>query len=370
MWRLIFGYDSPQEVIRSWLCHGSGNLVTTRIFHTFHNPLSIYLPVTRKPGYGIYQSYIMEEQGLTEVQKNIKDGINRLLSSYPHNQKRIRNWWPDFAQSVESLLKQAIVKDHPCNNSFMDGKALEALSTPPSLVNNSKSLRGTPRDSLYPDTPYFKSLTYAEKQSADHALRLFPDDLMGDQRQGSGEVFCPPPNLSSVGIERSISPDELDSSDVESSVLDLDNYATMFSPCAEEPTIDQRAGLPQNSTAQDDQLLGSNSDDAPNCVPEKDLCLSQLSSAHDREYAKGTSSPGTNPSLDVNVNSSISELNKIDSPAAEQPWSGNNINSPTADDVIPNKDSAGPSEPPSNQCKPGRSKCQRSKKCNGSGVGS
>jgi hypothetical protein len=23
MWRLIFGYDSPQEVIRSWLRHGS-----------------------------------------------------------------------------------------------------------------------------------------------------------------------------------------------------------------------------------------------------------------------------------------------------------------------------------------------------------
>jgi hypothetical protein len=100
-------------------------------------------------------------------------------------------------------------------------------------------------------------------------------------------------------------------------VLDLDDYATMFSPCVEELTIDQRAGLPQNSAAWDDQLLGSDSDDAPNCVLEKELYLSQLLSAHDCEYAKGTSLPGTDPSLDVNVNSSISELNKIDSPAAE-----------------------------------------------------
>jgi hypothetical protein len=35
---------------------------------------------------------------------------------------------------------------------------------------------------------------------------LFPDDTVGDQCQGSGEVFCPPPNLTSVGIEHSISP--------------------------------------------------------------------------------------------------------------------------------------------------------------------
>ncbi|KAF4221638.1 hypothetical protein CNMCM6457_001789 [Aspergillus fumigatiaffinis] len=252
----------------------------------------------------------------------------------------------------------------------MDGKAPEALSTPPSLVDDSESLGGTPRDSLCPDTPCFKSLTYAERQSADHASRLFPDDLVGDQRQGSGEVFCPPPKLSPVGIERSISPDELDSSDVESSVLDLDDYATMFSPYAEEPTMDQRAGPTQNSVVRDDQLLDSDSDDAPNCVPEKELCLSQLSSAHDREYAKGTSSSGTDPSLDVNVDSSSSELNKIDSPAAEQPWSGNDIASPTADEAIPDEDSAGPSEPPSDQRKPGRSKCEPSKKRNGSGVGS
>ncbi|EDP49510.1 hypothetical protein AFUB_075390 [Aspergillus fumigatus A1163] len=79
----------------------------------------------------------------------------------------------------------------------------------------------------------------------------------------------------------------------------------MFSPRAEEPTMDQRAGLLQNSAARDDQLLGSDSGDAPNCVPEKELCLSQLSSAHDREYAKGTSSSGTDPPLDVNVDSSI-----------------------------------------------------------------
>ncbi|KAF4234188.1 hypothetical protein CNMCM8980_004038 [Aspergillus fumigatiaffinis] len=268
---------------------------------------------------------------------------------------------------MESLLEQATVEDGPCSNSFMDGKAPEALSTPPSLVDDSESLGGTPRDSLCPDTPCFKSLTYAEKQSADHASRLFPDDLVGDQRQGSGEVFCPPPKLSSVGIEHSISPDELDSSDVESSVLDLDDYATMFSPRAEEPTMDQRAGPVQNGVVRDDQLLDSDSDDAPNCVPEKELCLSQLSSAHDREYAKGTSSSGTDPSLDVNVDSSSSELNKIDSPAAEQPWSGNDIASPTADEAIPDEDSAGPSEPPPDQRKPGGSKCQPSKKRNGSG---
>jgi hypothetical protein len=153
-------------------------------------------------------------------------------------------------------------------------------------------------------------------------------------------------------------------------VLDLDDYVTMFSPRAEEPTMDQRAGPVQNSVVRDDQLLDSDSDDAPNCVPEKELCLSQLSSAHDREYAKGTSSSGTDPSLDVNVDSSSSELNKIDSPAAEQPWSGNDIASPTADEAIPDEDSAGPSEPPSDQRKPGRSKCQPSKKRNGSGVGS
>jgi hypothetical protein len=88
----------------------------------------------------------------------------------------------------------------------MDRKVPEALSTPPSLINDSKSLGGTPRDSLCPDTLCFKSLTYMEKQSADHALRLFLDDLVGDQCQGSGEVFCPPPKLSSVGIEHSISP--------------------------------------------------------------------------------------------------------------------------------------------------------------------
>jgi hypothetical protein len=99
-----------------------------------------------------------------------------------------------------------IVEDRPCSNSFMDGKAPEALSPPPSLVDDSESLGGTPRDSLCPDTPCFKSLTYAETQSADHASRLFPDNLVGDQRQGSGEVFCPPPKLSSVGIEHSISP--------------------------------------------------------------------------------------------------------------------------------------------------------------------
>jgi hypothetical protein len=45
----------------------------------------------------------------------------------------------------------------------MDGEVLEALSTLLSLINNSKSLRGTLRDLLYPNTLYFKSLTYIEK---------------------------------------------------------------------------------------------------------------------------------------------------------------------------------------------------------------
>jgi hypothetical protein len=105
-------------------------------------------------------------------------------------------------------------------------------------------------------------------------------------------------------------------------------------------------------------------------MPEKELCLSQLSSAHNHKYAKGTSSSSTNPSLDVNINSSSNESNKINSPAAEQPWSKNNIASPTADKAIPDEDSTGPSKPPPNQYKPGRSKYQPSKKCNGSGVGS
>jgi hypothetical protein len=107
---------------------------------------------------------------------------------------------------MESLLKQVIVEDRPYSNSFMDRKVLEVLSTPPSLINDSKSLRGTPRDSLCPNTLYFKSLTYIEKQSTDHALRLFLDNLIGDQCQGSREVFYPPPKLSSVGIKHSISP--------------------------------------------------------------------------------------------------------------------------------------------------------------------
>jgi hypothetical protein len=57
-------------------------------------------------------------------------------------------------------------------------------------------------------------------------------------------------------------------------VLDLDNYTTMFSPRAEEPTMDQHASLVQNSVMRDDQLLDSNLDDALNYVPEKELCLS------------------------------------------------------------------------------------------------
>jgi hypothetical protein len=83
-------------------------------------------------------------------------------------------------------------------------------------------------------------------------------------------------------------------------------------------------------------------------VPEKELCLSQLSSTHDHKYAKGTSSSGTDPSLDINVDSSSNELNKINSPAAEQLWSKNNITSLIADKAIPNKDSTGPSKPPPN----------------------
>jgi hypothetical protein len=57
-------------------------------------------------------------------------------------------------------------------------------------------------------------------------------------------------------------------------VLDLDNYTTMFSLRAEEPTMDQHASLVQNSVMRDDQLLDSNLDDALNYVPEKELCLS------------------------------------------------------------------------------------------------
>jgi hypothetical protein len=83
-------------------------------------------------------------------------------------------------------------------------------------------------------------------------------------------------------------------------------------------------------------------------VLEKELYLSQLLSAHNYKYTKGTSSSGTNPSLDINVNSSSSELNKINSLVAEQLWSGNDITSLTADEVIPNKDSTGPSKPLSN----------------------
>lgn len=150
----------------------------------------------------------------------------------------------------------------------------------------------------------------------------------------------------------------------------LDDCAARPSQYAEEPTMDQHAGLVQNSVARDDQLLGSDSDDTPNCAPEKELCPSQQSSAHDRDYAKETSSSGTDASLDVNDGSSCSESNKIDSPAAEQRWSGNDIDSPTADETIPNEDSAGPSEPPSDPRKPESSKRRPSKKRNGSGTGS
>jgi hypothetical protein len=80
-------------------------------------------------------------------------------------------------------------------------------------------------------------------------------------------------------------------------------------------------------------------------VLEKELCLSQLLSAHDYKYAKGTLSSGTDPSLDVNVDSSSNELNKIDSLAAEQLWSENDIASLIADKAIPDEDSAGPSKP-------------------------
>lgn len=88
----------------------------------------------------------------------------------------------------------------------MEGKALEVLSTLLSLINNSESLGETLHDLLCPDTLCFKSLTYTEKQPVDHASILFPDDIIGDQHQGSGEVFCPPLNLSSKGIKHLILP--------------------------------------------------------------------------------------------------------------------------------------------------------------------
>jgi hypothetical protein len=98
------------------------------------------------------------------------------------------------------------MEDGPCSNSFMEGIVPEALSAPPSLLDDSESLGGTPRDSLCPETPCLESLTYTEKESVDHASRLFPDDIVGDQCQDSGERFCPLPNLSSAGTEHSASP--------------------------------------------------------------------------------------------------------------------------------------------------------------------
>jgi hypothetical protein len=135
--------------------------------------------------------------------------------------------------------------------------------------------------------------------------------------------------------------------------------------------MDQGAGLVQNSVARADGLLGSDSDDALNCAVEKEPCPSQQSSARDRDYVRGTSSSGTDPSLDVNVGgSSCSESNKNDSPAAEQPLSRNDIDSQTADEAILNEDGPGQFEAPSDPCKPGASKRKPSKKRNGSGTSS
>jgi hypothetical protein len=52
-------------------------------------------------------------------------------------------------------------------------------------------------------------------------------------------------------------------------------------------------------------------------MPEKELYLSQLLSAHNYKYTKGTLLSSTNPSLDININSSSSELNKINNLVVE-----------------------------------------------------
>ncbi|PYH99227.1 hypothetical protein BO71DRAFT_476791 [Aspergillus ellipticus CBS 707.79] len=242
----------------------------------------------------------------------------------------------------------------------MEGIAPETVSSPPSLLEDCESLGGTPCDLLCPDTPYSKSPPHTKKQSVDQGLRLIFDDIGKVQCQESGEVFCPLPNPSSVGTGHSFSP--------VSSMLDSGS-AIRPSLCAEDSTMDQRPGLVQVSIGRNNQLLGRDENDALHCASEK-LCLfQQPSTCGPEKYAKGTSSSGADTSIDVDVGGTCSDLNKPDSPAAEQPWSKDNIDSPIADETITNEDSAGPSEPLSDPRNPRRPNCKPKKKRNASGTG-